>query len=193
MSVKLFYMQYCLLYCTTYVYRYTLLQQLWLFYVFASTSASEQHSVNRLADIPNFPHLLNSMLPYSSLCRKFLDGYALILSDSSAIFFCVFLLVEAVLGRPLRGRLAMSVFSSLKCLIHRLTLLLLMQLCPYARWSHASICDAEVFSWTGSYITELCWKFMSYSYVADLQYSLPFIRNYVLLIPEYELRVSHLH
>jgi len=76
MSVKLFYVQYCLLYCTTYVYRYPLFQQLWLFFsgVFASTSASEQHSGHWLSDIPNFPHLLNSVWPYSSLCRKFLES-----------------------------------------------------------------------------------------------------------------------
>jgi len=75
--------------------------------------------------------------------------------------------VEAVRGRPLQGRSAMSVFSSLKYLTHRLTLLVRMQVCPYERWTYASICDAEIFSWTGSYNIKLCWKFMSYSYVAD--------------------------
>jgi hypothetical protein len=100
--------------------------------VFASRSASEQPSGHRLSDIPNFHHLLNITLPYSNICCHFPDCHASILSGEPIDFF-LFLSVEAVLGRPLQGRSAVSVFSTLKRFTHRLTLLVPVQMCTYAR------------------------------------------------------------
>jgi hypothetical protein len=64
--------------------------------------------------------------------------------------------VEAVQGRPLWGWCVMSVFPSLKCFTHRLTLLAPMQTSPYMLWSMRSISAAGVSSLTRNSITARC-------------------------------------
>jgi hypothetical protein len=70
----------------------------------------------------------------------------------SSSTFCLLRSVATVLGRPQRGWSAMSVFPSLKCFTHLLTLLVPMQASPYTarsrcRWLLPSFPLSQVTQW----------------------------------------------